>query len=489
MVQSDRKRIFTNIFSVFAGLFVLFLINSCAVNPVTGQSQLMLVSEDQEIAMGKRVYPNALWGGEGGGGEYKDPNLKAYLKNIIVNIHKVSHRPSLPVDFDIQNSSVPNAWAIPGHVAITRGLLAAIDNEAEFAFIMAHEMGHVSARHSASQMSHAMLGQVLLGGTGLALGTGGYSDAVLTAGAVGTSLVLLKFSRTDELDADKLGILYMTRLGYDPKNAISAHRNLEKVSQQYGQSVGQERSEQGFFNELISTHPRTSIRIDEVQNIINQTPRGIIKGDGIERQQFQSMVANLRRVNTIYLNYYDKAARALNKNDLQGASSLITQAISMDRTQPAFYTLNGFIALKRKNDSEARRQFLQALSLDGNYQPALRGLGAIHYADGNYKEGINYLKRSLALFPEDPPSHYFLGMSYYRTRSYRSAIEHLSNFAEVQPKHPGVHGVLGQCYENVNDPQSAYNEYMLQIQIDANSDMGKMSTSRANAIKSSIRQK
>ena len=488
MVQTDRKRIFTNIFP-FAGLLVLFLMNSCAVNPVTGRSQLMLVSEDQEIAMGKQVYPNALWGGEGGGGEYKDPNLKAYLKNIIVNIHRVSHRPNLPVDFAIQNSSVPNAWAIPGHVAITRGLLAAIDNEAEFAFIMGHEMGHVSARHSASQMSHAALGQVLFGGTGLVLGGGVLSDAVLTAGAVGTSLVLLKFSRADELDADKLGVLYMTRLGYDPKNALSAHRNLEKVSQQYGQSIGQDRSEQGFFNELISTHPRTSIRIDEVQNIINQTPPDSIKGDGTGRQQFQNMVANLHRVNTIYLDYYDKAARAFNKNELQEASSLITRAISMDQTQPAFYTLNGFIALKRKNDNEARRQFLQALNLDGNYQPALRGLGAVHYMDGNYNEGINYLKRSLALFPEDAPSHYFLGMSYYRTRSYRSAIEHLNNFAEAQPKHPRVHGVLGQCYENVNDLQSAYNEYMLQIQIDANSDIGKMSTSRANAIKSSIRQK
>jgi beta-barrel assembly-enhancing protease len=489
MVRTGRKRIFTNIFFVFAGLLVLFLMNNCAVNPVTGRSQLMLVSEDQEIAMGKQVYPNALWGGEGGGGEYKDPNLKAYLKNIIVNIHRVSHRPNLPVDFDIQNSSVPNAWAIPGHVAITRGLLAAIDNEAEFAFIMGHEMGHVSARHSASQMSHATLGQVLFGGTGFVLGGSVLSDVVLTAGAVGTSLVLLKFSRADELDADKLGVLYMTRLGYDPKNALSAHRNLEKVSQQYGQSIGQDRSEQGFFNELISTHPRTSIRIDEVQNIINETPRDSVKGDGTERQHFQSMVANLRRVNTIYLDYYDKAARALNKNELQEASSLITQAISMDQTQPAFYTLNGFIALKRKNDNEARRQFLQALNLDGNYQPALRGLGAIHYMDGNYNEGINYLKRSLALFPEDAPSHYFLGMTYYRTRSYRSAIEHLNNFAEAQPKHPGVHGVLGQCYENVNDPQSAYNEYMLQIQIDANSDIGKLSTSRAKAIKSSIRQK
>ncbi len=483
------KKIISYVSIVFAGLFILHLVNSCAVNPVTGQSQFMLVSEEKEVAMGKQIYPNALWGGEGGGGEYKDPNLKAYLKNIVVNIQRISHRPDLPVDFVIQNSSVPNAWAIPGHVAMTRGLLAALDNEAEFVFIMGHEMGHVSARHSASQISKAMLGQVLLGGTGLALGGAGYSDAVLTAGSIGTSLVLLNYSRSDELEADKLGVLYMTRLGYDPKNALSAHRNLEKVSQQYAQSIGQERSEQGFFNELLSTHPRTDIRTDEVQNIINQTPRGMIKGDGTGRQQFQNVVAGLRRINTIYLNYYDKAARALNKNNLQEASSLITKAISMDRTQPAFYTLSGFIALKRNNENEARRQFLQALNLDGNYQPALRGLGAVQYANGNYNESINYLKRSLTLFPEDAPSHYFLGMSYYRTRSYRSAIEHLNEFAEAQPKHPRVHGVLGQCYENVNDLQSAYNEYMLQVQVDANSDIGKTSAARATALKSSVRQR
>lgn len=489
MTGINERGTLTGSFIVFLGLFIFFLMNGCAVNPVTGRSQLMLVSEDQEIAMGKQLYPNALWGGEGGGGGYNDPALRAYLKNIVVDIQRISHRPNLPVDFVVQNSSVPNAWAIPGHVAITRGLLAAIDNEAEFAFVMGHEMGHVSARHSASQMSYAMLGRVLLGGTGLLLGSSGYSDAVLTAGTVGTSLVLLKFSRTDELDADKLGVLYMSRLGYDPKNALSAHRNLEKVSQQYAQSVGQERSEQSFFNELISTHPRTDIRMDEVQNIINRTPRSVIKGDGTGRQRFRNMTANLRRINNIYLNYYDKAARAFNKNNLREASSLITQAISMDRTQPAFYVLNGFIALKKNNEKEAHRQFLQALSLDGNYQPALRGLGAVSYMDGNYNEGIHYLKRSLALFPEDAPSHYFLGMSYYRIRSYRSAIEPLKAFAEAQPKHPRVHGILGQCYENINDLQSAYNEYMLQVRIDANSDIGRTSASRADAIKSSVGQK
>ena len=468
---------------------LILFANGCAVNPVTGQSQLMLVSEEQEIAMGKRVYPNALWGGEGGGGEYHDPVLKSYLKGIVLNIHRISHRPSLPIDFAIQNSSVPNAWAIPGHVTMTRGLLAALDNEAEFAFVMGHEMGHVSARHSASQISSAMLGQLLVGGTGIALGSSGYSDAVITAGSLGTSLVLLKFSRSDELEADKLGVLYMTRLGYDPDNALSAHRNLEKVSQQYAQAAGQERSEQNFFNELISTHPRTSIRVDEVQNIIRQTPRGNITGDGSGRLRFQNMTASLRRINNIYVNYYDKAVRAFNKNNLLEAGSLVTQAISMDRSQPAFHALNGFISLKRNDDRDARRHFQQALAIDADYQPALRGMGSVEYFSRNYNQSINHLKRSLSLYPEDAPSRYFLGMCYYRTASYGSAIEHLKGFAETQPKHPRVHGILGECYEKVGDRQSAYNEYMLQTQVDPNSDIGKTSAARANALRSSVKQK
>jgi beta-barrel assembly-enhancing protease len=157
-----------NIIPLFCICLLLATLAGCATNPVTGQSQLMLVSEAQEIDMGRKLYPNALWQGEGGGGEYRDGKLKAYLKDIVVNIHRVSHRPGLPIDFAIQNSSVPNAWAIPGHVVITRGLLAGLDNEAEFTFVMGHEMGHVAARHSASQMSYGMLSQTLLAGAGLA---------------------------------------------------------------------------------------------------------------------------------------------------------------------------------------------------------------------------------------------------------------------------------------------------------------------------------
>ncbi|HOD74743.1 MAG TPA: M48 family metalloprotease, partial [Syntrophorhabdaceae bacterium] len=423
----------------------------CAINPVTGEQELMLVSERQEIQLGNELYPNALWSGEGGGGEFRDPALKSYLSSLVVNIHRVSHRPNLPVDFAVQNTSVPNAWAIPGHVVMTRGLLAALDNEAEFVYVMGHEMGHVSARHSARQMTYGMLGQFLLAGAAVAMAGSEYSDAALTLGSAGAGLILLKFSRNDELEADRLGVEYMTRLGYDPRAALSAHRNLEKVSDQYARSIGQSRQESSFFSELLSSHPRTSIRVEEIQNIINQTPRAAIAGDGTARQRFQGAVANIRRVNAVYVNYYDKAVRSLEKNNTGEALSFVRQAIAQDPGQAPFYALYGSILVKQNNLPEAERYFSKALSIDGNYQPALRGMGAIRYAGNRYSESVQYLERSLKLFPQDPASNYFMGMNYYRTRSYRYAIGYLKPFSEAAPKHPRIHAILGQCYEAVGD--------------------------------------
>jgi len=428
-----------------------------------------------------------MWSAEGGGGEYKESSLKSYLKGIVLNIHRVSHRPQLPVDFAIQNSSLPNAWAIPGYVVITRGLLVGLDNEAEFSFVMGHEMGHVSARHSASQMSHAMLHQLFLAGASVALSGSQYSDLALAAGGIGSNLLLLKYSRDDELEADRLGVLYMTKLGYNPQYAISAHRNLEKISQQYLKSIGQEPQERSFFEDLLSTHPRTSIRIEEIQAIIRSTPTSPQKGDGAMQSKFQTMTQNVKKIHKTYTDYYDKALVSYKKNNLSEASSLISQALSKDKTQPPFYALNGFILLKNKKYSAAEKEFNQALRFDNNYQPAYRGLGASQYLQKKYNESIQYLNKGLTLFPQDVASLYFLGMNYFQTKAYRNAINPLKVFESAQPKHPRIHGILGICYENINDLQSAYNQYLLQVKIDAQSDVGKHASSRIEVLRTRIR--
>ena len=470
------------------GLLFFFVI-SCATNPVTGQKELMFVSESQEIEIGREFYPSALWGDVGGGGEFRDEGLKTYLKDIVLNIHAVSHRPNLPVDFAIQNSSIPNAWAIPGHVVMTRGLLAGLDSEAEFVFVMGHEMGHVAARHSASQMTYGMLQQIGLGAAGVALGGSEYAGIAMNVGAIGSSLLLLKYSRSDELEADELGIQYMSKLGYDPDNAVYAHKRLEKLSHDYAKSVGKDSAEGGFFQDLLSTHPRTSVRIDEIKAMISNMPTVRLLGDGTNKRKFQDKTARLRNINELYLSHYDKAARAVEKNKLEDAEALIDKAIKTDGMQAPFHTMRGFIKLKKKEYSSAEQSFHVALSLDKRYVPAYRGLGMVHYSQEKYSDGIQYLEQGITIFPGDAVSHYVLGLSYYKLDKNKQAIPHLRVLADAQPRHPEIHGILGICYENINDISSAYNEYVKQLQVEPNNKIGRHAAKRAAALRPYIEQR
>ena len=456
---------------------------SCAANPVTGKDELMLVSEEEEIQIGNSVYRDALWSAEGGGGEYPDAQLKRYLEGVVTRLHRTSHRSNLPLTFSVQNSSVPNAWAIPGHVVMTRGLIAGLDNEGEFAYVMGHEIGHISAKHSAKQMSQNMMLGLALGIAAVAVGGDDYGEAVVGLGALGGQLLLLKYSRDDELEADRLGVAYMSRLGYNPNNALSAHRNLDKVFKEYARSVGQEPAERTFFEELLSTHPRTSVRIDEMQQMINSTPQSAMAGDGSNRAAYHSMTTNLRRTHRVYTEYYDKAARAFEKNRIVEANNLISRAIAEDRHQPPFYALAGFIYLKQKKDSEAERYFRAALSLQGTYQPAIRGLGMMNYRKQNYAAAIENMRQAVQIFPGDVTSQRLLGLSYYRTGNYRAAINPLQTVAQASPKNKTIHGILGQCYENVNDQRAAYEQYKLQVQAAPESDAGRLAAARVQAWK------
>lgn len=471
----------------FISLFLLLIFSlttlSCAVNPVTGKQQFMLYSEEGELNLGKTYFPSAIWGAEGGGGEYKDERLRAYLESIVQRIHKASHRPHLPCRFYIQNSSIPNAWALPGYVSITRGLLAELNNEAEFAFIMGHEIGHVSARHSASHMSNYMLLQVGLVILGLSLQGKEYSDLVLGLGVIAGSLILLKYSRDDELEADRLGVLYMSKIGYDPRYAVEAHRTLERAVRDYRVSIGQDPDDETIFGDLLSTHPRTRVRIDEIQKLIAQTPKYPIVGDGANKTYFQYMISDLKRINRVYRDYYDKAVREFKKRNLYEAERLINLALQQDRNQPPFYALYGFIHYRNKNDYEAERYFRYTLQLQNDYQPAIRGLGMLSYKRANYHETITTLKRALRLFPEDINSMYYLGMSYYRLDNCYEAIDYLKKFSESRTNHQTVNGYLGICYEKTGDIYSAYDSYQRQININSNNEIGRYAYQRAIELK------
>lgn len=463
-----------NIFSRFISIVLIVVFPSCAINPVTGANELMLVSEQQEIQIGLDAIPSANWEF---GGPYRDAALESYLGGIVRRLWAVSERPQLPFTFHLQNSSVPNAFALPGYVAITRGLVSSMENEAQFAAVMGHEIGHVMARHTAQRISRSTLQQLGLAIGAAALeGTGG-GEALLTAGSIGSGLLLLRYDRSQELQADRLGVAYMARLGYDPAAAKTAHTVLEKSVDEYLQRAGKSKGEDTFISNLLSTHPRQDVRISEIQDMINQLPPYQIRGDGRFSSAFQPATRNIRQVDEIY-HHYDRAEKFYQEKNYASAEDQLRTAISLNSRQAPFHNLLGFIKLQQKNYPAADDAFLRALRIDPGFQPSVYGHGLVYYFQKQYDQAVLEFKKSIALYPGHLSSGLGLGKSYFQMQKYAEAVPHLQAYAKAAPRHPEVHGLLGICYERTNQIQSAVAEYRYQVQLAPDTQLGQHARQR-----------
>jgi predicted Zn-dependent protease len=233
-----------------AGLLALpLVVMACAINPVTGDRQLALISESQEIAMGQEYDPQIV----AQMGLYPDSSLQQYVRGLGMPMARASERPDLPWTFRVLDDPLVNAFAVPGgFIYLTRGILAHMGSEAELVGILGHEIGHVTARHSVNQMSRQQLAQLGLG-VGMILRPELQQFGDL-AGA-GLGLLFLKYGRDAEYQSDDLGVRYMTEAGYDPRQLASVFRTLSAMS---GDGEG------GRPPEWASTHPFPENREDRV---------------------------------------------------------------------------------------------------------------------------------------------------------------------------------------------------------------------------------
>jgi predicted Zn-dependent protease len=221
---------------------------ACVRNPVTGKRQLSLVSKEQEIALGKQGAAQV----EQSIGRYPDPRIQAYVESVGKRMAAASERPDLPWSFTVLDDPTVNAFALPGGpVFVTRGILTYMTSEAELASVIGHEIGHITARHSAEQLSKAQLAQVGLG-VGMILSEDLRPYGQL-AGA-GLQLVFLKFGRDAERQADELGFRYMVGQRYDPREMAQVFRMLDRQSAIAGG---------GRLPEWLSTHPNPGGRAEK----------------------------------------------------------------------------------------------------------------------------------------------------------------------------------------------------------------------------------
>ena len=260
----------------YAALVVALLVSACAINPATGDRELMMVSESQEIAMGREYDPQIV----ASMGLYPDQALQTYIAGLGQRLAAQSERPNLPWTFRVIDDPVVNAFAVPGgFIYMTRGILAHFNSEAQLVAVLGHEIGHVTARHSAAQMSKEQLAQI-----GLAVGSiaserlAQYADV---AGA-GLGVLFLKYGRDDENQADALGLRYMKRTRHDVREMPGVYAMLGSLSAGSGQEIPN----------WLSSHPTPADRQQRIERAIASIPADSI-GTIVERESYLNRLANV----------------------------------------------------------------------------------------------------------------------------------------------------------------------------------------------------
>ena len=245
-------------FRLFLPVSLALLIGGCARNPVTGKKQVVLMSTEQEIAMGQEADPQVI----AQFGLYEDSAIQRYIQQKGSQLAAVSHRPNLDWRFRVVNSEVINAFAVPGgYVYFTRGILAHFNNEAQLLGVLGHEIGHVAARHSVIQQRNQVLGQIgLIAGMVLSPELARFGETA----SQGLGLLFLKFGRDDERESDKLGVEYSTKLGYDARQMANFFNVLKRQNQSAGSSE---------LPPFLSTHPDPGERNTTVNQLAVEEQR------------------------------------------------------------------------------------------------------------------------------------------------------------------------------------------------------------------------
>lgn len=365
-------------------IILTLLLNACATNPVTGKRELTLISQSQEIEIGKNNYLPTRQAQ--GGSFYLDPDLTDYIGKIGKTLSKYSDRPKLPYEFVVLNNSVPNAWALPGgKIAINRGLLVELDNEAELAAVLGHEITHAAARHSAKTLERNLLLQTTLIGLAVTIDENSMRDLLVGAGLLGTQLISQKYGRDAELEADRYGMRYLVRSGYDANAAVSLQETFVKLAQG---------RRQNWLEGLFSSHPPSQERVKA--NI--KTARKLGNDGNLNREEYQKHIAKLKNL-TPALNKLDQAQLALNKKNMDQAVKLAREVSSKHPEIAMAYGIEGAVMYHKKQYTQALSSFSKALQRNQNYFQYYLQRGLTYQAMDKPDEAKLDLEKSNQLLP------------------------------------------------------------------------------------------
>jgi predicted Zn-dependent protease len=317
----------------------------------------------------------------------------------------------LPYEFVVLNSSVPNAWALPGgKIAVNRGLLTELGSEAELAAVLGHEIVHAAARHGALAMQRGLLLQGALLATQVAAQRSDYGGLAVGAASLGAQLLSMRNSREAELESDLYGMRYMAAAGYDARAAVTLQETFVRLSE--GGAEG------GRLAALFASHPPSAERVEKNRETAATLPTG---GD-LGRERYQAATARLRDRQPAY-EAYDEGRAALADERPADAERSAQQALRLLPGEGHVHALLGDIDLQQKDYADAVRHYADAIDRDSGFFYYYLQKGLAHRQLRQWDESRAALETSVRLLPT-ADAYYALGTLAERRGELQAALEY-----------------------------------------------------------------
>jgi beta-barrel assembly-enhancing protease len=391
------------------------LVSGCATHPVTGETVVVGLSEEQEVAIDRQQARHQF---SKDYGAVQDPALNGYLSGVGGGLSSRSHRPQMPYSYRALNANYVNAYTFPaGSIGVTRGILLQMEDEAQLAALMGHEIGHVNARHSAQRAGQGMVAGLIVSGVAIAAATSertaGYAPLIAIAGQVGASALLASYSRENEREADSLGMEYMTRGGHSPNGMAGLMGLLVKESKE----------KPGLLDTMFSSHPMSGERLANVQAEASGK-YGRYAGAPVHRERFMDNTARLRR---------------------------LKPAVEDEQ--------RGERALARKSFGEADAAFANALRAAPQDYTGLCLMAKSQIAQRRYSEANAYATQARQVYPGEAQAMQLAGITRLTLKQYPQALQEFSSYEQALPGDPNAAFFKGVSHEAMQNRQGAAQEY------------------------------
>ncbi len=390
----------------------------CAVNPVTGQSQLMFFSEENEIQLDQEHSPHQF---SSDYGPVQDERLNAYLSQVGSRMAGQTHRPHMPYSFRCVNANHANAYVFPGgSVATTRGILLEMQDEAELAGLIGHELGHVNARHTSSRMSMGILASVIMAGATVYLATQDEKYGAIAAGlgGIAAGALLAHYSRSDERQADALGMEYMTRSEYSSDGMVGLMDVLRKMS----------KSKPSAIEMMFSTHPMSEERYQTAVHNANTVYAGA-RGLPVHRERYMDSTAELRKIKD-----------------------------AIEKLQ------EGEKSMMREEFPKAESAFDEALQKAPEDYAGLVLMAKCQLAQERPERAEFFAEQAKRIYPSEAQAHHLSGLAKIHLKQYDAAFERFNRYEQILPGNPNTVFLKGFSQEGMGHKKKAADEYHRYLQ-------------------------